>query len=237
MRSLLGTILLLSLAGAAVAQDSPAAPPQGGPQGQAPMRERMRGRFGRGVMGEITAVNPDGFTLKTMQGNSATVKVSGETKFVRNQQEIKKSDLKVGDTIGVAGSPDANDPTTWNATYVMDRSEQVKQFQQNLGKTVIAGEIKAIDGTKLTILRSDGQTQTIEVDETTSFERGREKVALTDFKVGDHVMGRGEVKNGVFVPSNLHVGGMGGGMGMGPGMGPGGPGGHEGAPPTPPQSQ
>jgi hypothetical protein len=222
------TVLLLLLGAAAIAQEGGAPPPNppGVEQG-GQMRDRLRGRFGRGVMGEITAVNPDGFTLKTMQGNAATVKVSSNTRFMRNQQEIKKTDLKIGDTIGVAGSPDSNDPTTWNATYVVDRTEQVKQFEQSLGKTVIAGEIKSIDGTKLTILRPDGQTQTIEVDESTSFEKGRDKVTLADFKVGDHVMGRGEVKNGVFVPSNLRVGGF----GMGPRMGPGGPRDERAAPP------
>jgi hypothetical protein len=231
MHNVLRVLMVFLLAGAAFAQETATPPQNGEQQGGGQMRDRMRGRFGRGVMGEITAVNSDGFTLKTMQGNAATVKVSATTRFMRDQQEIKKTDLKIGDTIGVAGSPDTNDPTTWNATYVVDRTAQIKQFEQNLGKTMIAGEIKAIDGTKLTIQRPDGQAQTIEVDENTSFEKGREKVTLADFKVGDHVMGRGEVKNGVFVPSNLRIGGM--GMGPGMGWGAGGRGEHA----APPQSQ
>ena len=200
--------------------NSSAAAPQQPEPGQGRERGMRRGRM-RGVMGEITAVNPNGFTVKTMQGNSATVKVSSETKFQREQQAIKMSDLKVGDTIRVGGTPDANDPTTWNASFVSDVTAQVKQFEQNLGKTMIAGEVKSIDGTKLTILRPDGQTQTIEADENTSFHRGRESVTLADIKAGDHVMGRGSVKDGVFVPSELRVGGMGMGMGMGAGGGNG----------------
>jgi len=220
MKSVIKLTLLCVLATMAVAQDTaPANPPQGGPG----MREHQGGRgrgagmgMGRGLMAEITAVNADGFTVKTMQGNAATIKVSSETKFMRDRQEIKKTDFKVGDSVAVAGTPDTNDPTTWNASFVIDRTAQMKEFKENLGKTMIAGEVKAIDETKLTILRPDGQTQTIEVDENTSFHKGRESVTLADIKVGDHVGGRGALKNGVFVASDLRVGGAGGmGMGMG----------------------
>ena len=177
----------------------------------------MRGRGFRGTAGEITAVNADGFTIKTMQGNTATVKVTPETRFMRDRQPIKMSDLKVGDTIAVGGSPDASDPTTWHANFIADRTEQARQFKENLGKTMIVGEVKSIDGTNLTILRPDGVTQTISADENTSFRKARESITLADIKAGDHVMGRGSVKDGVFVPSELHVMRAGMGMGMGGG--------------------
>ncbi|HZS26333.1 MAG TPA: hypothetical protein VFB76_03820, partial [Candidatus Angelobacter sp.] len=70
----------------------------------------------------------------------------------------------------------------------------------------IAGEVKAINETKLTIARPDGQTQEIEVDENTSFRKGMESITLPDIKVGDFVRGRGELKNNVFVPKELVVG-------------------------------
>lgn len=223
MKALVKIALMCGLAAVAMAQDNPPAASPGGAQNSTGSggREGMRGRGMRGTMGEITAVNADGFTIKTMQGNSATVKVTSETKYMRNQEPIKMSDLKVGDTIGVAGSPDPNDPTTWNANFVVDRTAQAKEFKENLGKTLIMGEVKSIEGTNLAILRPDGVTQTISVDENTSFRRGRESVTLADIKAGDHVMGRGALKNGVFVASNLGVGGGGMGMGMGAGGGRG----------------
>jgi hypothetical protein len=75
-----------------------------------------------------------------------------------------------------------------------------------MGKKFIAGEVKAINETKLTIVRPDGQTQEIEVDENTSFRKGSESITLPDIKVGDFVRGRGELKNNVFVPTELVVG-------------------------------
>ena len=80
------------------------------------------------------------------------------------------------------------------------------QMQAAMGKEFIAGEVKSIDETKLTILRVDGQTQVIEADENTSFTKQRESITLADIKPGDKVMGRGELKNGVFVPKMLRVG-------------------------------
>jgi hypothetical protein len=242
MKTLIKICLLCALAAVAMAQDTTqSAPAQGGGWGGHREGGGRGGRMGRGVMGEITAVNADGFTVKTMQGNSATVKVSSETKIMRDEQPIKLTDLKVGNTIGVSGTPDANDPTTWNASFIVDRTAQANEMKANLGKTMIMGEVKSIDGTNLTVLRPDGQTQTISVDENTSFKKGRESVTLADIKAGDHIGGRGALKGGVFVASELRVGG-GPGMGRGRGFGGGqAPGGGQGQPdgqaaPAPPQS-
>ena len=75
-----------------------------------------------------------------------------------------------------------------------------------MGKKFIVGEVKAINETKLTIARPDGQTQEIEVDENTSFKKGSESITLPDIKVGDFVRGRGELKDSTFVPKELIVG-------------------------------
>jgi hypothetical protein len=78
--------------------------------------------------------------------------------------------------------------------------------REDLGKKFIVGEVKAINETKLTIARPDGQSQEIEVDENTSFKKGNESITLPDIKAGDFVRGQGELKNGVFVPKELMVG-------------------------------
>jgi hypothetical protein len=43
------------------------------------------------------------------------------------------------------------------------------------------------------------------VDETTQFKKGREDVTLADLKAGDYVMGKGGVKGGAFVPTELTI--------------------------------
>ncbi len=229
-------LLMACLALPVLAQEGgdQSAPPPGGPGGS------MRMGRGRGVAGTITEVKPDGFVLKSLDGKTVTVKTTDQTQFRNGRDPAKQSDFKVGDAVAVMGSPEGDN--AWTANMVVNRTAMEAQMRAALGKEFIAGEVKAIDGTKLTILRPDNETQTIEVDENTSFRKQRESITLADIKVGDHVMGRGQLKEGVFVPSVLNVG-MPGGMGMGMGGGrrgraPGGPGGPGagpgGDPPAPP---
>jgi hypothetical protein len=44
------------------------------------------------------------------------------------------------------------------------------------------------------------------VDGNTTFRRSQQNITFPEIKVGDFVMGRGELKNNVFVPRVLNVG-------------------------------
>lgn len=217
--SIVTALLVFSALGWA---QEPGAPPetQAPPQAQGEMGRGMR--RGPGVAGTITAISEGAITVKTRDGKTAQVNLSGETKFRKERQDAKLSDFKVGDEIFVRGQSAGAD--TWTAEVVASRPAGGGQFEQRmregLGKEFIAGEVTAINGTQLTIARPDGVSQTISADENTSFRKQNESVTLADIKVGDHVFGRGAVKNDVFVPAVLNVGqpGM---MRRGPGQGPG----------------
>ena len=184
--------------------DKPASP-------EAQPRQGRGMRQGQGIAGTIGEIKPDGFTVKTMQGKTVTVKVTSETRFRKDRQDAKLADFKPGDMVMVGGEPAGND--AWTARFVASRQGagegDMQALREGMGKQFIAGEVKAIDGTKLTIARSDGQTQTIEVDENTSFHKGRDSITLPDIKVGDRVFGRGQLNAaGVFVPATFNVGDM-----------------------------
>jgi Domain of unknown function (DUF5666) len=194
-------IVVVSLAPLlAMAQDNPPKPAEG--QAQAGPNRRGAGRF-QGVAGTITAIAGNQLSLKTTEGKAVTVNLSADTQYRKDRQPAALADFKVGDTVMVAGDPAGEN--AWNARFVTTRSIG-QQFGEGLGKRFIAGEIKAIDGTSLAILRVDGQTQTILVDENTSFRKQDQSVTLADFKPGDHVFGRGELKNGSFVAAVLNWG-------------------------------
>ncbi len=180
-----------------------------------PQRGRGRGQWmGQGVAGTIVSTTADGFTLKTFQDKTVTVKVGANTTLRADGQPAKLADFKTGDMVMVRGKETGND--TWKADAVMSRPAGAARLREGLGKEFIAGEVKAIDGTKVTIARIDGQTQTIEVNENTSFRKNREDITFPDIKVGDRVFGRGQLNAaGVFVPTVLNVGepGMMGGRG------------------------
>lgn len=204
-------IILLLLTGAmAWAHSDTPSQDQQQPTQQPPGREgRGYGRRGnfQGTGGTITAIEGDTITVKTLNGSEAKVKVTPDTRYRRERKDAKLSDFKVGDMIMVRGEP--NGENAWTAQGIMSNQNmgQMAMMREEMGKKFIAGEIAKIDGTKLTINRPDGQRQTIEVDENTSFRNPkRESITLADIKVGDHVFGRGDLKDGIFVPSVLNVG-------------------------------
>ncbi|HEU5400520.1 MAG TPA: DUF5666 domain-containing protein [Terriglobales bacterium] len=220
------TILLLLTTAMAWAQSEPAAPQDQQPSNQQQGQWRGRGPRGnfQGTGGTITAIEGDTITLKTMDGKQATVKVTPDTRFRRDRQDAKISDFKVGDMVMVRGEPGGEN--TWTAQGIMSNQNMAQgmmMMREEMGKKFIAGEVAKIDGTSLTINRPDGQTQVIQVDETTSFRNPRrESITLADVKVGDRVFGRGDLKDGVFVPAVLNVGAPGEMRMMR--RGPGGPG-------------
>ena len=206
---------VIVLAIAAMAQDGR---PQGGERG--PGGRGMRDMQGRGTFGVITEIKGDTLTLQGREGKTETVKVTQATTYRREGQEAKLADFKVGDRVGVMGELKDG---VWTARWLISgRPGSVgmgMMSREDMGKKFIVGEITKIDETKLTVHRIDGEDQVIEVDETTSFTNNkRESITLADVKVGDKVMGRGEVKGGTFVPTVLSVGDF-------PAMGRRGPGG------------
>lgn len=194
--------VIVSLAPAlAMGQDNPPKPAEG--QTQARPDRPGPGRF-PGVTGTITAIAGNQLSLKTSDGKAVTVNLSADTRYRKDRQPAALADFKVGDTVMVGG--DAAGENAWNARFVATRSMGGQPMGEALGKRFIAGEIKSIEGTSLAVLRPDGQTQTIQVDENSSFRKQDQSITLADFKPGDHVFGRGEVKNGTFVAAELNWG-------------------------------
>lgn len=173
-------------------------------QGQQP--ERGWREF-RGAFGPITEISGSTLKIKLPDGSIGTVTTTSSTRFRKEQQDAKLSDFKVGDTIMVRGESTAD--KTWTAHMIgsaPSQSQMQERMKEAMGKTMVLGEVKSVDAPKLTIKRVDGVEQTIEADENTSFRRGRgESITLPDIKTGDTVMARGELKNGVFVPTNINV--------------------------------
>lgn len=225
MKTAFACFALIAVSLIASAQDAPKPqePPKSGegrPRGEGgPGEGRMQMR-GPGTGGTITAMEGQTITLKTMNGGPATVKITDQTRFSKARQEAKLADFKVGDTILVRG--EETGANTYTAQRVIAApaggGNMMQMMAEGMGKQFIAGKVEKIEELKLTIARIDGQTQVIEVDENTSFKKQGESITLADIKVGDTVMGRGALKNGVFVPATLGVG-MPGQMRI---MGPGG---------------
>jgi uncharacterized protein DUF5666 len=181
-------------------------------------RQRMNMPPGETVVGKVTAVSKDSITVAPiMGGEPVTIKIGESTRVMKERQPAKLEDVKVDETVFARGKLNGNSMEA--AVVGVVNPEMIQRLQQgggpgpmsafnreDLGKKFIAGEVKAINETRLTIARPDGQSQDIEVDENTSFRRGQESITLPEIKVGDFVRGPGELKENVFVARQLIVG-------------------------------
>src|SRR5215471_16483958 len=194
-------------------------------------------RAGENVVGKVTAVAKDSVTVAPLKGGDPVIVKTGDsTRIFKERQLIKLSEIKVDDTVFARGplngnamdavilgvvNPEMAERIAQGGSFGMGAGAGGQFKPEDWGKTFIAGQVKAIKETTLTIARPNNQqTLDIEVDENTSFKKGRESITLADIKPDDFVFGAGEIKNGVFVPKELRVGGgrmfMIGGGGPGP---------------------
>ena len=184
--------------------------------GQEPGGESRGGRAGQegrghGVFGKITAIQGDSIEITGSDGNKVTLKLTSGTEFRKDRQPAKLSDFKVGDQVVVRTDQANGNPTTalmvagGQGFAMRGGPGGPAMMSGTLGKDYVVGEVKAIDPPKLTVLRTDNVTQTVELNEETSLRRGRDSITMADIQAGDHVFARGALENNVFVPKNLNV--------------------------------
>jgi Cu/Ag efflux protein CusF len=164
------------------------------------------------VFGKITAVHDSSIEITNPEGQAVTVKITPDTEFRKDRQPAKLSDFKVGDMVFVRG--EQNGDNTVTAKMIGGRTGGMMGGPGGaggrpaggmaalgiLGKDYVAGEVKSVDPPKLTVVRTDGLTQTLQLDEQTSLRRGRDSITMADIRPGDHIMARGSVQNDIFVP-------------------------------------
>ncbi len=208
-------------------QEAP--PPQNPPSAQGAGAGQSQGRGGErrpGVFGKLTAVHDQSFEITKQDESVVTVKTSGSTQFRKEGQDAKLSDFKVGDIVFVRGAE--NSDHTWTAEVIGTRANGGFGGGAGagagaggrgepgggpgggrptgvLGQDYVFGEVKTVDAPKLSILRPDNVTQTVELNEETSLRKGRDSITMADIQPGDHIMVRGGMANNVFQPKSVMV--------------------------------
>jgi preprotein translocase subunit YajC len=231
----LAITLSLAVTASASAQNAPPVAPTGqtsdgysaGPgQNQGARDQGQRGGgfgmgMGRGVLGTVTEVAADHYTISTDAGETYTVHFSVNTRILRQSaqrrgqgaeggnppQPIKPAEIKVGDAIAASGEVDATAKSV-GAVFIMqidpDRAKQMRAMQANYGKTWLAGKVTAIEGVNVTLLGiNDHTAHTFAADENTTFRKRRDPITLTDIQVGDTIRVEGAVKDGTFVATSV----------------------------------
>jgi hypothetical protein len=182
--------------------------------------------MGRGLMGTVTEVAADHYTIKTETGETYTIHYSVNTRILKQQAHargeggqrgggeggnpptpLKSTDIKVGDAIAAMGEVDATAKSV-GATMVMqidpERAKQMREMAANHGKTWIMGKVTAIDGVKVTLMDGvDNTAHSFVADENTTFRKRRDPITLADIQVGDTVRVEGSVKGGSFLATSV----------------------------------
>jgi hypothetical protein len=161
---------------------------------------------GNGVRGTVTAAAPGSFTIRTDEGDTYQVLYSANSHLMKDRQPITAADIHVGDMLMAGGVVDAKAKTV-GAVFLVDiDANQVRQAKAEFGKTWVMGKVTAIHELKITIERAnDKQTQTVAVDENTSFRKRREDVTLADVKVGDFISAQGALHADTFLATTLRI--------------------------------
>lgn len=228
-------VLLFALsASAAVAPAQDANPPQqpSDSSTQQPGRGQRGGRgawgngmMGRGIMGTVTEVAADHYTIKTESGDLYTVHYSVNTRIMKGgggmrrgasdeggppptpPEAIKATDIKVGDAIAANGEVDTAAKSVGAVVVFQidpERAKQMREMQANYGKTWLMGRVTAISELKVTLQGGPGnQTHTFVADENTTFRKRREPITLADIQVGDMIRVEGALADGNFIAKSV----------------------------------
>lgn len=234
IRLLAAFVFGLALAAALGAQDQSSAPPdnQGGGgmgrggRGQMGMGAGM-GRMGRGVTGTVTEVAADHLTVKPLMGEgSYAVHFSANTRIFKQlpggggqwrrgqggggnpPQQIKVSDIKVGDSITARGDLDASAKSVGAMAIVLldpESAKRMAQMEADFGKTWLMGRVSGVDGAKVTLSGGpDDATHSFVANESTEFRKRRDPITLADIQTGDMVRVDGALKDGVFTATTVN---------------------------------
>lgn len=158
------------------------------------------------VQGDITAISGSTISVKTDDGQVYTVATGPNTRFRKERDLIKLSDLHVGDMIAAVGDKDTKAKSLGAVAVVVIDKTRYEQMRADFGKTWTAGVVQSISGTNIVIKRPDNVTQTIAVDENTEFRQRHEDIVLPDIKPGDNLTARGALRNGAFLATLVNVG-------------------------------
>ncbi len=206
-------------------------------------------RGSSGIMGTVTEVAADHYTVKSDNGEIYTVHFSANTRFIKQPasirgagqgrdggqrmgggggigsgagggmgrggnppEQIKPTDIKVGDAVGAMGEVDASAKSVGAVAIVQldpERAKQMEEMRANYGKTWMMGKVTAIDGVKVTITGSiDNLPLAFVADENTTLRKRREPITLADIQVGDMVRAEGALRDGIFTATAVNVMGM-----------------------------
>jgi Domain of unknown function (DUF5666) len=125
----------------------------------------------------ITAIDGSNLSLKTVDGWTRTIAVTGSTTITKAGKTIALGDLAVGDHIRFGQQRESD------GSYTITRIVVVLP--------TVAGQVSAVNGDTITVTQRGGTKATIHVDSSTTYQVNGTAGSLKDVKVGSIVIAEG----------------------------------------------
>ncbi|MHB8508295.1 MAG: DUF5666 domain-containing protein [Candidatus Dormibacteria bacterium] len=140
------------------------------------------GKHGHGGGGTITSISGSSLTLRTERGTQ-TVTSASTTTYMKEQQVIHFSDLRVGDVVHVQGTPSSGSTPgtgTIAATAV------------NVAEPSLGGRVQSVSGDTYTLVGKDGALLTVTVTGSTRYYSAGQSSTRSAITTGSHVHAEGK---------------------------------------------
>jgi len=135
-----------------------------------------------GFMGEITSINNNDFTIKTInkgtQKATQTVATNSNTKITKNNQPASLSDLALGQKVIVSGTRDATTNTI--------NADTVKSFA-NIAGTRLNGTVQSILDNILNVIDNNNEIYTIDASKAKIIAKKGHTANLSTIKINDKI--------------------------------------------------
>jgi hypothetical protein len=141
--------------------------------------QRPRLRRLPGVLGQVTAIGGDQFTIQTRSGQERTLSFDETTRFTNaERQELSAEDLQTGGWLAVRVAPRSGEPRLARLVVILPDDFDPENWAG------VRGKVTGVDipGNTFSLENKEGQATTVKVDENTKY---RGQVAnLNDLQVG-----------------------------------------------------
>jgi len=145
------------------------------------------------VEGKIIRMGPDHFIVRTRGNEELTVHVRPQTRFLRRDQVVQFTDLRVGSDIAVVATPVLNQQVL-NADTITIVTEEAPPPAEG---TLIEGEIVRVVGEDQVIVRTRERKEvTVFVEPRTTYLLNDQPARFTDLRAGVNVHAHVNVRDG-----------------------------------------
>jgi hypothetical protein len=163
--------------------------------------------FGHGdpIVGTVTDVKSDNFTIKDKDGKNVVIMVTKDTKYLMNKKAATKADLKVGVRVTIDAEMD-----TKMKMYHAHEIEigTAPAAAPKTTATHLKGSVTAVTKDTVAIKLQDGKTETVMLEKTTKYSKDKKTATVTDVKVGSPVDIRAntDAKMKMYVAEEIEIG-------------------------------